>query len=59
LGGTSLSALKLAIALDREVSLKDLKAHPILVDLAALIENRSAQRRVTDPELLPSCIGSQ
>ena len=58
LGGTSLSALKLAIALDRVVSLKDLKAHPVLADLAALIENRSTQRRVTDPELFPSCSGS-
>src|SRR5207248_2405024 len=40
LGGTSLSALMLAIALDRAVSLKDLAAHPILADQAALIERR-------------------
>src|SRR5438093_438336 len=38
LGGTSLSALRLAITLDRAVSLKDLTAHPILADLATLID---------------------
>src|SRR5881296_2464064 len=41
LGGTSLSALKLAITLDRAVSLKDLAGHPILADLATLIDGRS------------------
>jgi len=43
-GGTSLSAVKLAITLDRVVSLKDLTDHPILADLAALIEGRSERR---------------
>jgi amino acid adenylation domain-containing protein len=40
LGGTSLAAVKLAIALNRAVSFKDLAAHPILADQAALIEGR-------------------
>src|SRR5881296_188539 len=40
LGGTSLSALKLAIALNRAVSFKDLAGHPTLADQAALIERR-------------------
>lgn len=40
-GGTSLSAVKLAIALDREVALKDLIGHPVLADLAALMEGRA------------------
>src|SRR5438067_11690309 len=40
LGGTSLSVLMLAIALDRAVSFKDLATHPILADQAALIERR-------------------
>src|SRR5207244_8376677 len=40
LGGTSLSGLRLAIALDRAVSFKDLAAHPILADQAALIDER-------------------
>ena len=40
LGGTSLSALKLAIALDRAVSFRDLRDHPILADLAALVDHR-------------------
>jgi amino acid adenylation domain-containing protein len=41
-GGTSLSAVKLAIALDRAVSLPDLLAHPVLADQARLIDERSA-----------------
>ncbi|HWU11736.1 MAG TPA: amino acid adenylation domain-containing protein [Streptomyces sp.] len=40
-GGTSLSAVKLAIALDRAVSLPDLMAHPVLADLAELVDSRS------------------
>jgi amino acid adenylation domain-containing protein len=40
LGGTSLSALKLAIALDRAVSFRDLTGHPILADQATLIDGR-------------------
>jgi amino acid adenylation domain-containing protein len=48
LGGTSLSALKLAISLDRAVSFQDLSGHPILADLATLIDGRSEQR-------LPCC----
>jgi hypothetical protein len=48
IGGTSLSALKLAIALDRAVSLKDLIAHPILADQAELIDRR-LKREVSAP----------
>ena len=44
LGGTSLSAVKLAIALDRAVSLKDLTRHPVLADLAALIDGKAERR---------------
>lgn len=44
LGGTSLSGVRLAIALHREVSIKDLTGHPILADLATLIDGRSQQR---------------
>ncbi len=43
-GGTSLSAVKLAITLDRAVSLKDVTAHPVLADLAALVDGRSERR---------------
>jgi amino acid adenylation domain-containing protein len=41
LGGTSLSAVKVAITLDRAVSLKDLTHHPVLADLAGLVDGRS------------------
>src|SRR4029079_1360310 len=41
-GGSSLSAVKLAIALKKTVSLKDVTRHPVLADLAALIDDRSA-----------------
>src|SRR5205814_9078815 len=44
LGGTSLSAVKLVISLERAVSLKDLAGHPILADLAMLIDGRSEHR---------------
>ncbi|MFD5493492.1 amino acid adenylation domain-containing protein [Streptomyces sp. NPDC127091] len=43
-GGTSLSAVKLAISLDRAVSLKDVTRHPVLADLAALVDGRSDRR---------------
>jgi hypothetical protein len=54
LGGTSLSALKLAITLDRAVSFKDLAGHPILADLATLIDGRSEQRLRAAPVTLAS-----
>ncbi|MER7687309.1 acyl carrier protein, partial [Streptomyces sp. NPDC097610] len=47
-GGTSLSAVKLAIALDRAVSLKDVTAHPVLTDLATLVDH-GPQRHTTPP----------
>src|SRR6059036_1541583 len=43
LGGTSLSALRLAIRLDRVVSIQDLAGHPILADLAALVDHRGVR----------------
>ena len=42
-GGSSLSAVKLAIMLDRAVSLKDLTLHPVLADMAALIDGKAEQ----------------
>jgi amino acid adenylation domain-containing protein len=43
-GGTSLSVVRLAIVLDRAVSLKDVTRHPILADLAKLVDGRSERR---------------
>ncbi|WP_018546322.1 non-ribosomal peptide synthetase [Streptomyces sp. LaPpAH-108] len=43
-GGTSLTAVKLTIALDRAVSLKDITRHPVLADLAALLDGASGAR---------------
>jgi amino acid adenylation domain-containing protein len=40
-GGTSLSAVKLVVTLDRAVTLKDLTSHPVLADLADLIDGKS------------------
>ncbi|MFH8572683.1 amino acid adenylation domain-containing protein [Streptomyces sp. NPDC017993] len=40
-GGTSLSAVKLAIALGRVVSVKEVARHPVLADLAELVDGRS------------------
>jgi amino acid adenylation domain-containing protein len=39
-GGTSLTAVKLAVALDRAVSLPDLMRSPVLADLAGLLDGR-------------------
>jgi amino acid adenylation domain-containing protein len=39
-GGTSLSAVKLAITLDRAVSLKEVTRHPILADLAGVVDGK-------------------
>ncbi|WP_340688000.1 amino acid adenylation domain-containing protein [Amycolatopsis coloradensis] len=50
-GGTSLSAVRLVIALDRAVSLTDVTRHPILTDLAAILDDRSERSAV---ELLTS-----
>ncbi|MFF1629288.1 amino acid adenylation domain-containing protein [Streptomyces sp. NPDC058272] len=40
-GGTSLSAVKLAVTLNRVVSLKDVTRHPVLADLAGVVDGRS------------------
>jgi amino acid adenylation domain-containing protein len=42
-GGTSLSAVKLAVALDRAVSPKDLVQTPVLADIAELLDSRSSR----------------
>ncbi|MFF4834887.1 amino acid adenylation domain-containing protein [Streptomyces sp. NPDC001315] len=47
-GGTSLTAVKLTLALDRMLSLKDITRHPVLADLAALLDGTTHRR----PELL-------
>jgi hypothetical protein len=44
LGGTSLSAVKLAIALNRAVSFRDIGAYPVLADQATLIEGTSRRK---------------
>ncbi|WP_433276626.1 non-ribosomal peptide synthetase [Pseudonocardia xinjiangensis] len=43
-GGNSLSAVKLAVALKRTVSLKDVTRYPVLSDLAELVDGRSERR---------------
>jgi amino acid adenylation domain-containing protein len=43
-GGTSLSAVKLAIALDRALSLKELTRHPVLTDMAGLLDGKPERR---------------
>jgi amino acid adenylation domain-containing protein len=46
-GGTSLSAVKLAVTLDRAVSLRDVIGCPVLADLAEILEGRSAEGAAT------------
>ncbi|MEU8757221.1 non-ribosomal peptide synthetase [Streptomyces chartreusis] len=40
-GGTSLAAVRLAIALDRAVDIKDIARHPVLADLARVLDDGS------------------
>lgn len=44
LGGTSLSAVRLAIAMDRTVSLKDVTRNPVLAELADLVDGRTKRQ---------------
>jgi hypothetical protein len=37
-GGSSLLAVKLAVAMERRISLKDVTRHPVLADLAELVD---------------------
>ena len=57
LGGTSLSALRLVVALGRAVAIKDLMAQPILSDQAELIDRRFQLGIQETPEEIGS--GSQ
>jgi amino acid adenylation domain-containing protein len=47
-GGTSLTAVKLVIALHRQVSLKEVIACPVLTDLARLLDERTAPESAPD-----------
>ncbi|MFD3698884.1 amino acid adenylation domain-containing protein [Streptomyces sp. NPDC058646] len=49
LGGTSLSAVKLAITLDRAVSPADVTRHPVLTDLARFLDTASHRRPGAQP----------
>ncbi|MFB9302926.1 AMP-binding enzyme, partial [Kibdelosporangium philippinense] len=42
-GGTSLSAVRLAISLDHALSLTDITRHPVLADLAGVLDGKSGQ----------------
>ncbi|MEU6368647.1 amino acid adenylation domain-containing protein [Streptomyces sp. NPDC046931] len=59
-GGTSLSAVKLTIALGRAVSLKDITRNPVLADLAALLDGATKRRAellqpLSAPDGTPDC----
>ena len=43
-GGDSLTAVRVAVTLQRAVSLKDITRHPVLADLAALVDGRADNR---------------
>lgn len=48
-GGTSLSAVRLAVTLDRAVSPADVTRHPVLTDLARLLDTPLHQRTTPQP----------
>lgn len=55
-GGTSLTAVKLAIALDRAVTLRDLLAHPVLAELARFVDEAAKPDRSADADDAPSAL---
>jgi amino acid adenylation domain-containing protein len=54
LGGTSLSAVKLAVLLKRAVSIKDIMQTPVLADLAILLEASSLEDAAEPPASTPA-----
>ncbi|MEU6548991.1 amino acid adenylation domain-containing protein [Streptomyces sp. NPDC046915] len=48
-GGTSLTAVQLAIRLDRVLTLKDLTRHPVLAELARLLDAKAASSPTVEP----------
>ncbi|MFJ4775254.1 amino acid adenylation domain-containing protein [Streptomyces sp. NPDC088762] len=53
LGASSLAAVRVVVRLDRALSVKELVAHPVLTDLAALLDGRRrGEPRDTAPPLL-------
>jgi acyl carrier protein len=54
LGGTSLSAVKLAVLLKRAVSIKDIMQTPVLADLATLLEASSLAEAAVPPAPRPA-----
>ncbi|WP_018332178.1 non-ribosomal peptide synthetase [Actinomycetospora chiangmaiensis] len=54
-GGSSLLAVKMAVRLQKAVSLPEIGRHPVLADLAALLDERSATAATaaTDPDPAP------
>ncbi|MEU4097091.1 amino acid adenylation domain-containing protein [Streptomyces sp. NPDC026673] len=57
-GGTSLAAVRLAILLDRAVTPADVNAHPVLADLAAVLEARPGRCEEGEGPLRPSGAGT-
>ncbi|MEV7522654.1 amino acid adenylation domain-containing protein [Streptomyces sp. NPDC091371] len=55
LGASSLAAVRVVVRLDRALSLKELVAHPVLADLAALLDGRrgGGAREAASPLLHP------
>ncbi|MGW2182497.1 non-ribosomal peptide synthetase [Streptomyces sp. NPDC001732] len=53
-GGTSLSAVRLVVKLDRAVSLKDLNRHPRLGELAAFVDGAATETGLLQDLLEPS-----
>lgn len=53
-GGTSLSAVRLALTLDRAVSVTDVTRHPVLADLARMLDRGSGRDATESPALTSS-----
>ncbi len=51
-GGTSLSAVKLVVGLERKVTVQDVKKYPVLADLATLLDAGAGDSDVQDTQTL-------
>ncbi|MFE2186547.1 amino acid adenylation domain-containing protein [Streptomyces sp. NPDC059455] len=59
LGGTSLSVIRLSIALDRQVTVAELWGTPTVTDIAALVDRKAAEASDTESRPVPRVLAAQ
>ena len=59
LGGTSLAAIRLVLRLDRAITVPQIVAHPVLADLAAVLDGAGARPAAATPAARLADAGSR